>query len=411
MAITYNYQQFLYMTAEGYVKYNISPAHGTTMFPGDTFTVSGELYMADYAPASITVEFRNEQLTYLTINRPTAVCEESVEVNGKAGKAVAFAGQFTIPDANKLKIINAYDDVTSFPAYIAFNILDTDSKVYHTCGLPEATYTAVKRARLAPTVSNVTFTDEGGHLTKFSGFVQGRSRLRISFDESTDPLDTSITIAKRVLELGTYTDGVFAPLKTYELDSSNALIGTVDYAGTLTYRLTVTDSFDQSNTSVLYLFSAGLVSGYTWEANKFTRPDYSGNATGGVNSTNMYIKIPTVTIGEILVSYNAHLCTGAAIAIPKNATVLKVLMRKSTVTTTYMRFGLLPTNAPNSYSTANGGQLSAEKTLTTTLTEYTLTLSDAVKASSDMKCIINVSAKINKYQYPANAVIEQVWFE
>lgn len=410
MAITYSYQQYLYMTADGYVKYNISPAPGTTMFPGDVFTVSGELYMADYAPASITVEFRNEMLTYQTLVRPTAVCEESIVVNGKAGKAVAFAGKFTVPDASELKIINTNADTISFPAYIAFLILDVDNEVYHTCGLEDATYTTVKRGRLAPSVSNVTFTDDNGHLPKFGGFIQGRSLLHISFDESTDPLDANLTIAKRVLELGTYANDVFTVLHKYELESNNAVLGLVDHVGTLSYRLTVTDSMDQSNISTLYLFSNGAVSGYNWSTNVFARPEYTGSASGSINTNDMNIKIPTVT-GGTSISFNAHVCTGTVVEIPKNATMLKVRARKSSVTTTYLNFGMLPTNAPNSYSVANGGQLSGDKVLTTDMTEYTMYLSDAVKTATNLKCIVNARAYMKKGVYAANAVIEQVWFE
>lgn len=159
-----------------------------------------------------------------------------------------------------------------------------------------------------------------------------------------------------------------------------------------------------------YLYDKGAVEGYTFVSNGFTRPNYTGNAKGILETNTMRINIPTLT-GTTSLPYNAHVCTSAAVTIPTGATKLKVLAKKTSATNTLLNFGLLPSSASNSYSTSNGGQLSGDKTLTMTETVYEITLTDAVKSATNLKCIVNAKANMKVGTAAANAIIYQIWFE
>lgn len=406
---TYQYQQSDVNGAEvGYVKYNITPALGTSkaLFPGDTFVVSGVLYVGGYVPSQISVCLLNNA----DVTSPGYLLEPR-SVAGKKAAEVSFTMLCTVPNTS-------YDASTSFPTknyYVSFIIDDVSEEnpgMVITVPNVNQYYTIATRNRLAPTVSNVTFTDDAGYYTTIGGFVQGQSVLHVSFDEQTDPLDDSITIVKRVLEIGTYADGVFNPVNKYELNSNDASLGVLNLSGELMYRLTVTDSYDQTggNKSMLFLFDYGIVSGYNWASNQFSRPLYTGTAGGAVHEDSMTITMPRLT-GSNLLSYNAHVCTADVVSVPAGASIMHVSAYKTTETVTYLRFGMLPTNASNSYSTAKGGQLSTESALTTTETDYTMALSDAVKVATNMKCIVNARANMRAGVAKANAVITRVWFE
>lgn len=161
---------------------------------------------------------------------------------------------------------------------------------------------------------------------------------------------------------------------------------------------------------ITYLYDKGAVEGYTFVSNGFPRPNYKGGASGKFETNYMYINLPALT-GSTLIPFNAHVCTSAVVTVPTGATKLKVLAKKTSATNTLLNFGMLPTNALTSYYKSNGGQLSGDKTLTTTETVYEITLTDAVKSATNMKCVINAKAYMKKGTAAANAIIYQVWFE
>lgn len=408
---SYKYQQIHADGAEaGYVKYNITPAFDavTALFPGDTFTVSGVLYVRDFVPGSVHVSL---DTTDDTTEGGVALACGNRNITGKKAAEVAFVMSCTVPDT-------AYDlaDIgDTLPCYLHIRASDVDGEIfsYDFENDAEQVFTVVSRDRAAPVISNVLLTDKAGYADEFGGFVQGQSYLHISFDVETDPLDPSLTIVERVFEIGTYLDDedrTFSALKTYELNSNSESLGVLDISGNLIYELTVKDSYEHTSTSMLFLFDNGLVVGYGWETNAFTRPVYTGTAGGTVNTNDLTIKMPGVT-GSNSLSFNAHMCTTETISIPASASTLNVRASKLTATATYLQFGMLPTNAPNSYSTANGGQLSDEFALTTDETVYTMPLSDAVKIAANMKCIINARANMKKGVTAASAIITSVWFE
>ena len=159
-----------------------------------------------------------------------------------------------------------------------------------------------------------------------------------------------------------------------------------------------------------YLYDKGTVEGYSFVSNGFPRPNYTGVAKGILEANTMRINLPGVT-GSTSIPFNAHVCTSAAVTIPTGATKLKVLAKKTSATNTLLNFGLLPSGASNSYSTSSGGQLSGDRALTTTETVYEITLTDAVKSATNLKCIVNAKANMKNGTAAANAVIYQIWFE
>lgn len=171
-----------------------------------------------------------------------------------------------------------------------------------------------------------------------------------------------------------------------------------------------TSADEPEPSEITYLYDKGAVEGYTFVSNGFARPDYTGNAKGKFETNYMYINLPALT-GDTLIPYNAHVCTSAVVTVPTGATKLKVLAKKTSATDTLLNFGMLPTNALTSYYKSNGGQLSGDKSLTTTETVYEITLTDAVKSATNMKCVINAKAYMKKGTAAANAIIYQVWFE
>lgn len=159
-----------------------------------------------------------------------------------------------------------------------------------------------------------------------------------------------------------------------------------------------------------YLFNRESIEGYTFISNGFTRPDYTGGASGIIEANFLRIKLPGVT-GANSIPFNAHVCTSETVTVPAGATKLKVTAKKTSATNTLMNFGLLASNAANSYSTAKGGQLSGDKSLTTEEATYEITLTDEVKAASNLKCIVNAKANMKNGTAAANAIIYQIWFE
>lgn len=162
-------------------------------------------------------------------------------------------------------------------------------------------------------------------------------------------------------------------------------------------------------TSEVYLFNEGLVDGVNWTSNGFKRPNYTGTASGKLTNTTMEINLPAVT-GDTLISYNAHVNTTTDIVIPDKVTALHVIARKTTASETKISYGLLPTNAPNVMSQANGGQI-LSKTLTTDYVEYEMTLADDLRSTSNLRCVITGYASLSKNTAHARVIISKVWFE
>lgn len=230
---TYKYQQDFFDGASyGYVKFNVTPDLGSVLFEGDTFTVTGVFYVRNYTPYGIAVYLKDSAV--------------ETQVGGKLlntskQKVTPFALTCTVSD-NVLQF-----GKTTADCDITFLISDTKNSLFEgtSTTIPFGEYheyTIVRGDRKAPIISDVTFTDDAGHATTFGGYVQNQSSLHLSFTETVDAVDPTVSVVSRTLELGTATGDSFTPLATINLASTSETIGKLDFAGTLTYRLRVTDN-------------------------------------------------------------------------------------------------------------------------------------------------------------------------
>ena len=250
-----------------------------------------------------------------------------------------------------------------------------------------------------------------GIMNRFPG--GGKAKLK-SIAITTPPTQTSYIRGQAFNASGMVVTadigGVSVVVTTYSIAPSVLSLGdtgvTVSYTAGGVTRTTVQPV---TVTGEVYLYNDGLVDGVAWKSNGFNRPFYGGNASGKLNDATMEINLPAVT-GDTAVSYNAHMNTTADVTIPDNVTTLHVIARKTTAVETKLRFGLLPTSASNSLSTANGGQLSND-TLTTDDVEYAITLNEALYSTDNLRCIINCVASLSKNTAHARTIISKVWFE
>lgn len=195
----------------------------------------------------------------------------------------------------------------------------------------------------------------------------------------------------------------------YRSGSARALtLGATGMSGTA-YVSVLYSKADTEDPTAEYLWNNGAV-GYAWEGNAYTRPAYTNGANGVVDANALKITIGTVT-GTNAIPFNAHVCTADVISIPSGLTRLNVSAKKTSSNNTYLNFGLLPENASNSYSTASGGQLSGELSLSTAETVYTLELNPDVYALANIKCIINGKANMKNGTVASGVVITKVWFD
>lgn len=195
----------------------------------------------------------------------------------------------------------------------------------------------------------------------------------------------------------------------YRSGSARALtLSTAGMTGTA-YVSVLYSKADTEDPTTEYLWNNGAV-GYAWEGNAYTRPAYTNGANGVVDANALKVTIGTVT-GANAIPFNAHVCTADVISIPSGLTRLNVSAKKTSSNNTYLNFGLLPENASNSYSTASGGQLSGELTLSTAETVYTLELNPDVYALANIKCIINGKANMKNGTVASGVIITKVWFD
>ena len=230
--MAYAYQQNMSEGAsEGYVKYNITPAFGTVLSVGDTFTISGQAYWRDSATASIEVAAGITLFSEYVISPSTVI--GSVSKSIAKGKTGTFSLTCTVTQA----LVN-FSSTRNLLAYINFSLCDSSGGGSGT-KTNSAQRISCLQSRLAPTVSDVAFTDSTGGLARFGYMVQNASNISINMITTLDPLDASLTVASRVLTLG---DTIF------NLSSDTELLGLLNMTGSKSWSLTVTDSAGMSAT-------------------------------------------------------------------------------------------------------------------------------------------------------------------
>lgn len=161
------------------------------------------------------------------------------------------------------------------------------------------------------------------------------------------------------------------------------------------------------------LWNAGPVTGVTWKINYLTRPSnyYTGLGRGSIGSNTIWLDIDPTTGNSV--QYSTHACTQQLITIPSSATKLWVRVKKDGDPAN-MRFGLLPTNAPNSMDTSKGGKLDSKRVVSSTSwTDYSLALNSGMAGSSIYRVVVNVYeyANVRSTRDEAKGIgIYRVWF-
>ena len=160
------------------------------------------------------------------------------------------------------------------------------------------------------------------------------------------------------------------------------------------------------------LYDSGFIDGIPWSGNMLPRQQYTSIASYSFENTRMCLTVASES-GYSNVQHNCHVCTSELITVPSDATKMCVIVYVtdgSGDATTYLNFGLLPTDCPNSMSTANGGQLSGIQYATDQVpTQHTLTLASGI-AGGQYLAVVNMrrSARANN---TATLRIQKVWFE
>lgn len=170
--------------------------------------------------------------------------------------------------------------------------------------------------------------------------------------------------------------------------------------------------------SAYTLFDNGLVDGIGWEGNSFTRQNFTQAATADLSNVgNGYMRLlvsRSLYLEKQQLGFNCHVATANRVVIPEGAATLNVKASRAAYGTTYIRFGLLPVNAPNSMSDANGGVLSALTILSGMNSDNTFSLAipQGMANSRDYYVVINLRANLGDTD-PTNKEmrISKVWFE
>lgn len=230
--MAYKYQQNLYNgAAQGYVRYDITPAPGTYLAPGERVTISGQAYYRDAAVYGVVVELSvGDEWSDPDNYRFIVAAQKAVKI--AKGRTGTFSMSFTLTE--RTAQILGEGAGRAFDALIGFTLADDSSL---SGGLSTVRVAAQKvsilKSRVAPVIESAVFSDDTGAAAYFGGFVQGESRLMMTLRTKTDPLDSAVTIVQRELVLGG------AP---YSLRADEENIGAVNLNGEASWTLTVTDS-------------------------------------------------------------------------------------------------------------------------------------------------------------------------
>lgn len=152
------------------------------------------------------------------------------------------------------------------------------------------------------------------------------------------------------------------------------------------------------------LYDNGADPDIAWEKNGFPRTGNTAYANPLLETKRLHIYIENASSSY---AHNAHVRTEEPIIVPSTAAKMCVSANRGTNSGGTLCYGLLPANAANSYSVANGGVLSDETALETTEKTYSIELPDSVKGAS-LHAVINFKGKANSRK---DAYIYKVWFE
>lgn len=167
------------------------------------------------------------------------------------------------------------------------------------------------------------------------------------------------------------------------------------------------------------LFDNGYANDILWTGNVLKRPQYTGAGTFSLNKVaDGYLQVGIdETTNQVPIYHNAHLITQTDVKIPDGATKMCVecsryCWNEQEKRPIYMQFGVLPSNAPDSYSTSAGGQLSQQYQVSDDKAVYEMSLN----VTGSYRAIINAKAEtgytIDGVSISARRInVYKVWFE
>lgn len=166
-----------------------------------------------------------------------------------------------------------------------------------------------------------------------------------------------------------------------------------------------------ADTGYYRVYYNGDQNGITWRGNYLPRPQYTQYGYYNLANENVSAGYLYVYIGAqgSDFTHNAHVISAKGIPVPARATTMHCYCRNENTNAINMQFGLLPTNAPNSYSTANGGVLSSAFSISgTTWQDCKLTLPASVKGTTNLRAIVNGRGVANVQRAMR---IAWIWFD
>lgn len=189
---TYQYQQNMSEgAAEGYIKYNITPAFGTRLTAGDTFRISGKVYARDFDIYGIGA--------FGAISAGSATPPIGT-VSGYAKKGVATNFVLTGTITELLCSLGAE---RVFDAYLILSVFDNEDFSSGTSLRPNSNQMFnLLKGHEPPVISSAQIGDETGGYERFGGFIYNKSEITVSGNYALDPYDTQAIPESVHLQIG-----------------------------------------------------------------------------------------------------------------------------------------------------------------------------------------------------------------
>lgn len=221
---TYKYQQEL-GGGDGWIKYNVTPDLGTRLLPGDTFTISGQIYDRNYKHYGITATAGERMWPASGNSADLGTVTKTVS----KGSQATFTINCTIPDR-----MSTWGTERSYQAYISFTAWDDAefSGGSGTTEVEEQKLTILKN-RIAPVINSVTIADLAEGYDRFGAYIQTHNQLKFTLTVTVDPLDPDTTFRSTEVYVG--DTRMYTSQKIVNFDP-------LTYVGTIAYSVKVWDN-------------------------------------------------------------------------------------------------------------------------------------------------------------------------
>lgn len=192
----------------------------------------GDSWSLDTIPRTSSISLSSSSIDFgnnitISINRASDSFVHNIyyAVNGAGETAIAYGATTSCTWQVPYDLMNKIPNATSMNITITVNTYNSDD-VY--IGTTTATFTATVPTRVVPSISAITCTDPYGYVSKFGGYVQSKSKVKIT--ASTAGVYSSTIKSYKITANGqNYT-------------SNGCTTDVLATAGTNTITVTVTDS-------------------------------------------------------------------------------------------------------------------------------------------------------------------------